>query len=146
MVSYKRFVMASNTQKLPVLVLLYSIAIYSGVFLLFILSSWLFELNIAIAWGWLLGAFIAVINYGTILLQASRLQLRVEAKITTPYFSQGYALLRLILSAIGMLIAALWKFNDVEIFNLFSLFAAYLVISLVIYITGANFRIAKRQG
>lgn len=137
--------MIHKTQKLPLLVLLYSVIIYLVVFGLLIGGSLLFSFSISLAWGWIFGAVITVLNYGTIILQANRLQARVAAKITTPYRSQGYALLRLVLSGVGMLVAALWKIDNQEVLNLFSLFASYLLISGVIYVSGAQFRIAKAK-
>jgi hypothetical protein len=135
--------MINKTQKLPSLVLTYSLVIYLFIFAVLIGLAFGFSIPFSLAWGWLLGAFITVLNYGTILLQAQRIQARVMAKITTPYRGQGYALFRLVLSGLGMATAALLKPDGVEIFNLFSLFASYLIISLVIYVSGAQFRIGK---
>jgi hypothetical protein len=77
------------------------------------------------------------------MFQAKRLQMRVEANIQTPYISQGYSFLRLVISALGLLASVFIKLNDLEVFNLFTVFAAYLVISGVIFLTGAQFKIAQ---
>ena len=130
--------------KLPRQIMMYIALIYGIVLMIgFILPSFV-ALPYSFAWGWLLGAIITSFNYGLIFLQASRLQARVEANIQTPYRSQGYTFARLVLSASGMLACVFIKINDQEVFNLFTLFAAYLVIAVVIYITGAQLRAAKK--
>lgn len=141
--AYKVIFMARSGTQLPKKILLYSASVYGVIFLFMMSGSFFFSLPFSLAWGWLLGAVIASINYGSIILQASRLQARIEANITTPYYGQGYALARLALSASGMLLAVFIQPNGNEIFNLFSVFAAYLVISLVIYITGAHLKTKK---
>ena len=135
--------MGQKTPYLPKQVLIYSSLIYAFVFLVLFFGASLFQLPYAIAYGWILGAAIATINYGTIMLQAKRVQQRVEAQIKTPYFGQGYALFRLVLSGAGMLMCVLIKPNDVEVFNLFALFPAYLVFSAVIYLSGAQYKVKK---
>jgi hypothetical protein len=52
--------------------------------------------------------------------------------------------LRMGLSTVGFMIAVLIKDSaGNDIFNLFSVFAAYLVISVVIFITGASLKVKK---
>ena len=135
--------MARTGPKLPQKILVYSAVVYAIVFLIMLGLSLFFSIPFSIGNGWILGAIIASLNYGSILLQASRLQARIQANITTPYYGQGYAFARLALSAAGMLLAVFIKLNDVEVFNLFSVFAAYLIISLVIYVTGAQVKATK---
>ena len=135
--------MARTGPKLPQKILVYSAVVYAIVFLIMLGLSLFFSIPFSIGNGWILGAIIASLNYGSILLQASRLQARIQANITTPYYGQGYAFARLALSAAGMLLAVFIKLNDVVVFNLFSVFAAYLIISLVIYVTGAQVKATK---
>ena len=137
--------MALSGYKLPQKILAYSAIVYAFVFMVMLVTSLFSSIPFSIGNGWLLGALIASLNYGSILLQAARLQARIQANITTPYYGQGYAFARLALSAAGMLIAVFIKLNALEVFNLFSLFAAYLIISIVIYITGAQVKSTKGQ-
>ena len=138
--------MALTARKLPQKILVYSALVYAITFLIMLVLSLFFSIPFSIGNGWVLGAIIASLNYGSILLQASRLQARIQANITTPYYGQGYAFARLALSASGMLLAVFIKLNDMEVFNLFSVFAAYLIISLVIYVTGAHVKTARVNG
>jgi hypothetical protein len=130
--------------KLPQQIMIYSASIYSLVFILGLVLPSFFALSYSLAWGWLLGAVISSINYGLIFIQAARLQSRVEANVQSPYRSQGYSFARLAISASGMLACVFIEINNAAVFNLFSLFAAYLVIAGVIFITGAQLRAAKK--
>ncbi len=137
--------MALQRDKLPYQILGYSLLVYLVGFILLIITASLNLFSYAIAWGWLLGAAITTLNYLSIFFQTKRIQQRVEAKMNSPYRGQGYIVGRFVLSGLGMLAAVLIKINDQEIFNLFSLFAAYLMISIVIFITGAQLKAAKVQ-
>lgn len=132
--------MDRKSTKLPLSILLYSTFVFIIGFIIFLVLYFLNFVTFSLAMGWILGALISSFNYGTILFQSRRLQARIEANIKTPYVSQGYALARLIFSGVGMLICVLFKPNNVEFFNLFSLFGAYLVISLIIFVTGAQYK------
>jgi hypothetical protein len=79
------------------------------------------------------------------IFQAKRLQARINAKITSPYRGNGYALARLVLSGLGMLACVLIEINNDEVFNLFTLFAAYLVISGIIFVTGSQFQPVRKS-
>ena len=138
------YFMEHNRKEIPNKILIYSTVIYSIIFLIFLS---LFLVNVvSLAWslGWLLGAIIASLNYYSIIFQATRLKARIDAKITTPYRGNGYAFARLVLSALGMLACVLIEFNNNEVFNLFTLFAAYLVISGIIFITGSQFQPTRK--
>jgi hypothetical protein len=141
----KVYFMEQRRIKIPSKILIYSTVIYSVVFA-FLFLSFLLNFN-PLSWslGWLLGAIIASLNYGTIIFQATRLKARIDAKITTPYRGSGYALARLVFSALGMLACVLIESNNNEVFNLFSLFAAYLVISFTIFITGSQYQSARKS-
>lgn len=136
--------MSKVASKIPYTILNYALVVYFFGFVTLLVFSLLNFLNISILFGWTLGAVISSINYGTIIFQSKRIQQRVEAQIKSPYVSQGYALARLILSGLGMLICVLVKPNNVEMFNLFSLFASYLVFSLIIYLTGAQYKMFSK--
>jgi hypothetical protein len=128
---------------LPRMITFISIIIYLGIALLLIVITPYFSLPYSILWGWLLGTVINMINYGLIFVQANRLQLSIENQLPTKTRS-GYMVGRLLLSSIGFLMAVLIKGSEgQEIFNIFSVFAAYLVISIVIFITGANYRVKR---
>lgn len=135
--------MGLSTNKLPLTILLKAIVIFILGFILLVTLYFFNILTLSISLGWLLGALISSLNYGSIIFQSRRLQQRIEAQIKTPYVSQGYAMARLIFSGLGMIICVLYKPNDVEVFNLFSLFAAYLVHSVMIYLTGAQYKVTK---
>lgn len=132
--------MEHSRKKIPSKILIYSTIIY-GVILVVFFGAFFFNL-IPLSWslGWLLGAIIASLNYASIIFQAARLKARIDANITTPYRGSGYALARLVLSALGMLACVLIEIDNDEVFNLFTLFAAYLVIAGVIFITGSQFQ------
>lgn len=132
--------MEHSRKKIPSKILIYSTILY-GVILVVFFGAFFFNL-IPLSWslGWLLGAIIASLNYASIIFQAARLKARIDANITTPYRGSGYALARLVLSALGMLACVLIEINNDEVFNLFTLFAAYLVIAGVIFITGSQFQ------
>jgi hypothetical protein len=103
----------------------------------------IFSLGFDILFGWLLGAVINLINYFLIFVQARRLQLKVVNQLN-PTTRSGYMFLRMGLSTVGFMIAVLIKDSaGNDIFNLFSVFAAYLVISVVIFITGASLKVKK---
>lgn len=135
--------MGLSIKNLPLSILIKATLIFT-IGLIILIALFLFNIiPLSISLGWFLGAVISTLNYGSIILQSRRLQQRVASQIKTPYVSQGYAFARLIFSGVGMVICVLFKPNNTEVFNLFSLFAAYLVHSIVIYITGAQFKIAK---
>jgi hypothetical protein len=138
------YFMEQRLIKIPSKILIYSTVIYSVVFA-FLFLSFLLNIN-PLSWslGWLLGAIIASFNYGTIIFQATRLKARIDAKITTPYRGSGYALARLVFSALGMLACVLIEVGNDEVFNLFTLFAAYLVIAGIIFITGSQFQPTRK--
>jgi hypothetical protein len=136
--------MEHNRKEIPNKILIYSTIIYSIIFLIFFSLFFLDFVSLAWSLGWLLGAIIASLNYYSIIFQATRLKARIDAKITTPYRGNGYAFARLVLSALGMLACVLIESNNKEVFNLFTLFAAYLVISGVIFITGSQYQPTRK--
>lgn len=135
--------MMKSAQSLTTSILIYSLLLFAVGFILFTVLSVVFTLPYSLGNGWLLGGSLSIVNYLLIMFQAKRLQMRVEANIQTPYISQGYSFLRLVISALGLLASVFIKLNDLEVFNLFTVFAAYLVISGVIFLTGAQFKIAQ---
>jgi hypothetical protein len=139
------YFMEHSRKKIPSKILIYSTVIYSIVFAVFFIAFLLNLIPVSWSLGWLLGAIIASFNYGTIIFQTTRLKARIDAKITTPYRGSGYALARLVFSALGMLACVLIESNNNEVFNLFSLFAAYLVISFTIFITGSQYQSARKS-
>jgi hypothetical protein len=136
--------MEHSRKKIPSKILIYSTVIYSIIFSVLLFTYFLNFNPLSWSLGWLLGAIIASLNYGTIIFQATRLKARIDAKITTPYRGSGYALARLVFSALGMLACVLIESNNNEVFNLFTLFAAYLVISGTIFITGSQYQPARK--
>jgi uncharacterized membrane protein len=132
--------MEHSRNKIPNKILIYSTLFYLVIFLVFLGLYFLNFISLSWSLGWLLGAIIASFNYASIIFQATRLKARIEAKITTPYRSSGYAFARLVISASGMLACVLIEVNNQEVFNLFTLFAAYLVIAGIIFITGSQFQ------
>lgn len=137
--------MEHRRKKIPSKILIYSTIMYGVGFSLFLIGFFLNLTSLSLALGWLLGAMIATFNYASIIFQASRLQARINAKITTPYRGTGYALARLVLSALGMLACVLIEINNDEVFNLFTLFASYLVISGIIFVTGSQFQPVRKS-
>jgi drug/metabolite transporter (DMT)-like permease len=132
--------MEHSRNKIPNKILIYSTLFYLVIFLVFLGLYFLNFISLSWSLGWLLGAIVASFNYASIIFQATRLKARIEAKITTPYRSSGYAFARLVISASGMLACVLIEVNNQEVFNLFTLFAAYLVIAGIIFITGSQFQ------
>lgn len=134
---------AKSLRQLPLKVLLLSFVIFGVV--LIILFGLSFTEFIPFSWGlgWLLGAFIGSLNYGLIILQANRLTLSVQNGLK-PNAGPGYMMTRLMIFALGLLAAVLLKYQNQEIFNIFSVFLAYLVISATIFITGANFKTMRK--
>jgi uncharacterized membrane protein YiaA len=139
------YFMEHRRKKIPSKILIYSTIMYGVGFSLFLIGFFLNLTSLSLALGWLLGAMIATFNYASIIFQASRLQARINAKITTPYRGTGYALARLVLSALGMLACVLIEINNDEVFNLFTLFASYLVISGIIFVTGSQFQPVRKS-
>ena len=135
---------ANSVRQLPlnILVKAFDIFLFTAI-LLFILY---FVGLIPLSWplGWILGSVIGSINYGLIIIQANRLTLGVQHKIRAGV-SPMYMMSRFGLFAIGLLASVFIKLDDVELFNIFTIFVAYLVISSIIFITGANFRTIKRK-
>ena len=127
----------------PRLITILALGVYASVALLMLFLLPFFNLGFDLLFGWLLGAVITLLNYGLIFVQARRLQLRVTLNMS-PTTRSGYMMLRLLLSGAGFMAAVLIKdTQDVAIFNIFTVFAAYLVISVVIFITGANFKVKQ---
>jgi uncharacterized membrane protein len=141
---FKVYFMEHSRNKIPNKILIYSTIFYLLIFLVFLGIYFLNFIPLSWSLGWFLGAIIASFNYASIIFQATRLKARIDAKITTPYRSSGYALARLVLSAFGMLACVLIEVNNQEVFNLFSLFAAYLVIAGIIFITGSQFQPVRK--
>jgi uncharacterized membrane protein len=141
---FKVYFMEHSRNKIPNKILIYSTIFYLLIFLVFLGLYFLNFIPLSWSLGWFLGAIIASFNYASIIFQATRLKARIDAKITTPYRSSGYALARLVLSAFGMLACVLIEVNNQEVFNLFSLFAAYLVIAGIIFITGSQFQPVRK--
>jgi hypothetical protein len=139
------YFMEHNHKQIPNKILIYSTIIYSIVFLVFLSLSYLNLIASSWSFGWLLGAVIASLNYYSIIFQANRLRARIDAKITTPYRGTGYAFARLVFSASGMLACVLIEVNNTEVFNLFTLFAAYLVIAGIIFVTGSQYQPARKS-
>ena len=138
------YFMEHSRKKIPSKILIYSTVIYSIIFSVLLFTYFLNFNPLSWSLGWLLGAIIASFNYGTIIFQATRLKARIDAKITTPYRGSGYALARLVFSALGMLACVLIEVGNDEVFNLFTLFAAYLVIAGIIFITGSQFQPTRK--
>jgi hypothetical protein len=134
---------ANSVRQLPlnILVKAFYIFLFTAI-LLFVLY---FVGLIPLSWplGWILGSAIGSINYGLIIIQANRLTLGVQQKVKAGA-SPMYMMSRLGLFAIGLLASVFVKLDDVELFNIFTIFVSYLVISSIIFITGANFRTMKR--
>jgi hypothetical protein len=127
----------------PRLITVIALITYFTVALLMVFLLPIFSLGFDILFGWLLGAVINLINYFLIFVQARRLQLKVVNQLN-PTTRSGYMFLRMGLSTVGFMIAVLIKDSSGnDIFNLFSVFAAYLVISVVIFITGASLKVKK---
>jgi len=136
--------MQHTRKKIPTNILIYSSIVYGIVFILFLIGFSLEFIPLSWALGWVIGSIIASFNYASIIFQASRLKARIDANITTPYRGGGYALARLVISASGMLACVLITINNEEVFNLFTLFASYLVIAAVIFFTGSQFQTSRK--
>jgi hypothetical protein len=119
-----------------IIFLIVATALFSLYFLNFTPLSW--------ALGWLLGSLIGSMNYLFIIFQANRLALGVQHKIKSGA-SPMYMVSRLGLFALGLLASIFIRVNDIEIFNIFTIFLAYLVISAIIFLTGANFNTIKSK-
>jgi hypothetical protein len=130
---------AKSLRQLPLKVLFLSFVFFGFVLTLLIILSFLQFIPFSWGFGWLLGALIGSLNYGLIILQANRLTLSIQHGLK-PSAGPGYMMTRFIIFAIGLLIAVLVKYEDNELFNVFSVFLAYLVISGTIFVTGANFQ------
>jgi hypothetical protein len=127
----------------PRLITILALGVYASVALLMLFLLPLLNLGFDLLYGWVLGAAITLLNYGLIFVQAKRLQLRVTLNMS-PTTRSGYMFVRLLLSGSGFMAAVLIKDSqDVPLFNIFTVFAAYLVISIVIFITGANFKVKQ---
>lgn len=138
------YFMEQTRKKIPTHILIYSSIVYGIVFMLFLLGFILEFIPLSWALGWIFGSLIASFNYASIIFQASRLKARIAANITSPYRGGGYAFARLVISASGMLACVLIKVDNTEVFNLFTLFASYLVIAGVIFFTGSQFQISRK--
>jgi hypothetical protein len=135
---------ATSVSQIPIKILYQAFIIFlivaTALFLLYFLNftplSW--------ALGWLLGSLIGSMNYLFIIFQANRLALGVQHKIKSGA-SPMYMVSRLGLFALGLLASIFIRVNDIEIFNIFTIFLAYLVISAIIFLTGANFNTIKSK-
>jgi hypothetical protein len=135
---------ANSVSQIPFKILYQAFIIFlivaTALFLLYFLNftplSW--------ALGWLLGSLIGSMNYLFIIFQANRLALGVQHKIKSGA-SPMYMVSRLGLFALGLLASIFIRVNDLEIFNIFTIFLAYLVISAIIFLTGANFNTIKSK-
>jgi hypothetical protein len=135
---------ATSVSQIPIKILYQAFIIFlivaTALFLLYFLNftplSW--------ALGWLLGSLIGSMNYLFIIFQANRLALGVQHKIKSGA-SPMYMVSRLGLFALGLLASIFIRVNDLEIFNIFTIFLAYLVISAIIFLTGANFNTIKSK-
>jgi hypothetical protein len=135
---------ANSVSQIPFKILYQAFIIFlivaTALFLLYFLNftplSW--------ALGWLLGSLIGSMNYLFIIFQANRLALGVQHKIKSGA-SPMYMVSRLGLFALGLLASIFIRVNDIEIFNIFTIFLAYLVISAIIFLTGANFNTIKSK-
>jgi hypothetical protein len=135
---------ATSVSQIPIKILYQAFIIFlivaTALFLLYFLNftplSW--------ALGWLLGSLIGSMNYLFIIFQANRLALGVQHKIKSGA-SPMYMISRLGLFALGLLASIFIRVNDIEIFNIFTIFLAYLVISAIIFLTGANFNTIKSK-
>jgi len=135
---------ANSVSQIPFKILYQAFIIFlivaTALFLLYFLNftplSW--------ALGWLLGSLIGSMNYLFIIFQANRLALGVQHKIKSGA-SPMYMISRLGLFALGLLASIFIRVNDIEIFNIFTIFLAYLVISAIIFLTGANFNTIKSK-
>ncbi len=134
---------ARSLRQLPLKVLLLSFVFFVAVLLILFILSILDLTPYSWALGWLLGSLIGTLNYGLIMLQASRLTLSIQHGLK-PNAGPGYMMTRLLIFALGLLAAVLVKNNNVEVFNIFSVFLAYLVISSTIFVTGANFKTKRK--
>ncbi len=130
---------AKTLRQLPLKVLKISFVFFVFVLTILFILSFLHLIPLSWALGWLLGSLIGTLNYGLIMLQAQRLTLSIQHGLK-PNTGPGYMMTRLVIFSLGLLIAVLVKNNNVEIFNIFSVFLAYLVISGTIFVTGANFK------
>jgi hypothetical protein len=127
----------------PQLITVIALITYLVVAVFMFLLLPVFSLGNDILFGWILGALINLLNYFLIFVQARRLQLKVTNNLN-PSTRSGYMFLRMALSTVGFVIAVLVEDSSGNpIFNLFSVFAAYLVISVVIFITGASLKVKK---
>lgn len=88
-------------------------------------------------WGWLIGGAISLINYGLIILQSYALK---NATATAGLQVMGFYLTRYALYAGGLILAALLRDNDLNYINIFTVFAGYLPVRLMIYIFGISER------
>lgn len=84
-------------------------------------------------YGWLLGGAISLINYGLIVLQSYALK---NANATAGLQVIGFYLSRYALYGGGLLLAAILRENGLNFINIFTVFAGYLPVRIVIYILG----------
>jgi hypothetical protein len=135
---------ANSVKLLPLKILGLSLIVFIIVAIALFIGYYLSWNPLSWPLGWLLGSLIGSINYAFIIFQANRLTLAVQHNMRAGA-SPLYMFSRLGLFAIGLLASVYIKFNDAELFNIFTIFIAYLVISSIIFFTGANFRTMKRQ-
>mgnify|MGYP001767287569 CR=1 FL=1 len=84
-------------------------------------------------YGWLIGGAISLINYGLIILQSYALK---NANATAGLQVIGFYLSRYALYAAGLLLAAVLRENGMNYINIFTVFAGYLPVRIVIYVIG----------
>ncbi len=130
---------ASTIRQLPLRVLLLSLVVFVFVFIVLLALTLIQLIPLSWSMGWLLGSAIGTLNFALIMLQAKRLSLSIINGIK-PNAGPGYMIARLVIFGLGLLASVLIKVGNLEIFNVFSVFLAYLVISGIIFITGANFQ------
>ena len=142
-VNYGGMEKANTLRQLPLKVLTLSLVIFGVVLFLLFALGFIQFIPLSWAFGWFLGAVIGTLNYGLIILQANRLTLSIQNGLK-PNAGPGYMMARLVIFGIGLMLAAVIKFENNELFNIFAVFLAYLVISATIFVTGANFQVKRK--
>jgi hypothetical protein len=128
---------AKSLRQLPFIIIINSFVLF------FVISVILFSLYYLLitpfSWflGWILGFLISLINFLLIILQTNRIENAVKYGLK-PNLGSGYLFFRFLLFTLGFIISATLKINNQEIFNIFSVFAGYLSVSLIIYMFGGS--------
>ncbi|MGI6644653.1 MAG: hypothetical protein ACOX28_02755 [Bacilli bacterium] len=125
------------------LVLIYSGVIYGiGALVFGILWATLGLMSLFL--GWLVGAVIGLVGYILVVLQAD---LIIKTKSSTIVLALLAFAGRMLLYLAGLLLAALLtKYFEPEIFNIFTVFGAYLPPRIAIYITSLIERKGAKKG